>query len=56
MYMMYIASATKKMIFKKFKRFLFENYHQRMRFAKEELLFNKTSEEKDLQLFATKLT
>ena len=44
------------MTVKKPKDFIFENYHQRMRFAKKQSLFNETSEKTYLQLFATKLT
>ena len=45
------------MTVKELKDSFFENYHQRMGFAKKQLLFNETSEKKkDLQLFATKLT
>ena len=57
MYILNIANAIKKMTVKKFRDFAFENYHQRIEFAKENVLFfNKTSEEKDIQLPPTKLT
>ena len=40
-----------------FKDFIFENYHQRLWFANENSCYSmKHQENKDLQLFATKLT
>ena len=57
MYILNIANTIKKMTVKKFRDFVFENYHQRIEFAKENVLFfNATSEEKDIQLLPTKLT
>ena len=57
MYILNIANTIKKMTVKKFRDFIFENYHQRIEFTKENVLFfNTTSEEKDIQLPPTKLT
>ena len=47
MYIISIAKALKKMTVKKLKTFIFENYHQRMEFAKENSYYSiKKSERK----------
>ena len=54
MYILNIAKAIKKITLKEF---LFENYHQRIGFAKGNSNYlTKHPKKKDLQLFTTKLT
>ena len=44
------------MTVKKLKGFIFEDYYQRMGFAKENTYYSMNHQKKDLQLDATKLT
>ena len=56
MYILNIAKAIKKVLSNNLKDFIFENYHQRMRFAKKNRFYpTKHQKKKDLQLFATTL-
>ena len=55
MYILNITKAIKKMTVKELKDFIFENYHQRIGFAKENSYYTmKHQKKKDLQLFAIK--
>ena len=57
MYILNITKAIKKMTVKELEDFIFEKYHQRIRFAKENSYYTmKHQKKKDLQLFAIKLT
>ena len=56
MYVLNIASAIKKMSLNEIRDFIFQNYYKRIRFSKENSYFSIKNQEKDLQLFAIKLT
>ena len=57
MHVLDIAKAIKKMTVRELKDLIFENYHQTMRFSKEDSYYSmKHQKKKDLQFFVTKLT
>ena len=54
MYILNIAKVIKKMTVEELKEFIFENYHRRIGFAKENSYFSmKHQKKKDIKLFAT---
>ena len=56
MYIISIAKALKKMTVKKLKTFIFENYHERMEFAKENSYYSiKNQKERSTTTWKKKL-
>ena len=55
MYVLNMVSAIKKMTVNELKDFFFENYYQRMGFARENSYYSAKHLKEGLQLLATKL-
>ena len=56
MYILNIASVTKKMSINKIRDFIFENYYKQIGFSKENSYYSMKHQKQNLQLLANKLT